>query len=68
MTLLYMHIPSSPIQLGVLVLVVATIVYNIARTLLRRLPCPLPPSPLADPLIGHARKLPLENAHLKHMD
>ncbi|OTA57464.1 cytochrome P450 [Hypoxylon sp. EC38] len=31
-------------------------------------PCPLPPSPPAEPILGHFRRLPMENAHLKHME
>ncbi|ORX96547.1 cytochrome P450 [Clohesyomyces aquaticus] len=29
---------------------------------------PFPPSPPREPILGHYRKLPLENAHLKHLE
>ncbi len=32
-----------------------------------RFPCPLPPSPPAEPFFGHYRRLPLDNAHLTHI-
>ncbi|KAI1393000.1 cytochrome P450 [Hypoxylon trugodes] len=59
---------ESPARLGLLVLLFATLLYNVYETVYRRYPCPLPPSPPAEPVIGHFRSLPMENAHFKHME
>lgn len=58
---------SSPTRILVVVLLIGISVYHVAKRSLKRYPYPLPPSPPAEPLFGHFRSLPLENAHLKHM-
>lgn len=58
---------SSPIRILVVILVIVFSIYNVVKRSLKRYPYPLPPSPPAEPLFGHFRSLPLENAHLKHM-
>ncbi|KAJ9604249.1 hypothetical protein H2200_011083 [Cladophialophora chaetospira] len=60
-------ISSSPLRVIPLFLVFGCLVYNIIKRSFKRYPYPLPPSPPAEPLFGHFRNLPLENAHLKHM-
>ncbi|KAI1459880.1 cytochrome P450 [Annulohypoxylon moriforme] len=59
---------GSPTRLGVLITLSGIFLYNVYRTLYPKFPCPLPPSPPAEPILGHFRGLPLENAHLKHME
>lgn len=58
---------SSPLRVIALVSVLGFFIYNIVKASFKRYPYPLPPSPPAEPLVGHFRNLPLENAHLKHM-
>ncbi|CAK7217402.1 hypothetical protein SBRCBS47491_003153 [Sporothrix bragantina] len=61
-------LPKESLALAGLVGVLAVICLAIRRiTASSRFPCPLPPSPPAEPLFGHYRRLPLENAHLTHM-
>ncbi|KAI1137387.1 cytochrome P450 [Hypoxylon sp. FL0543] len=59
---------DSPTRLAVVVAVFGVFLYNLYRTFHRKFPCPLPPSPPAEPILGHFRSLPMENAHLKHME
>ncbi|KAI2622400.1 cytochrome P450 [Hypoxylon sp. NC1633] len=59
---------DSPTHLGIAVALSGVFLYNVFRILYRRFPCPLPPSPPAEPILGHLRRLPMENAHLKHID
>lgn len=59
---------ESPVRLGAVVFVGITIFYKVLSTSLKKYPYPLPPSPPGEPLIGHVRKLPTENAHLTHLE
>lgn len=59
---------ESPTRLGVVLIVTGVFLYSAFRILYRRFPCPLPPSPPAEPILGHFRRLPTENAHFKHME
>ncbi|KAI2604143.1 cytochrome P450 [Hypoxylon fragiforme] len=59
---------ESPTRLGAAVIVIGVFLYNIFKNLYPRYPYPLPPSPPAEPVLGHFRRLPMENAHLKHME
>ncbi|KAI1372317.1 cytochrome P450 [Hypoxylon crocopeplum] len=59
---------DSPTRLGIVVTVFGVFLYNAFRILHQRFPHPLPPSPPAEPVLGHFRRLPMENAHLKHME
>ncbi|KAF1809998.1 cytochrome P450 [Eremomyces bilateralis CBS 781.70] len=59
---------QSPIRVGAILLVLGVVLYQILKRSFKRYPCPLPPSPPAEPLLGHFRTLPPENAHLKHME
>ncbi|KAK1835309.1 cytochrome P450 [Podospora conica] len=53
--------------LGILA-IVGVVLAAIFKRSFKRYPFPLPPSPPAEPLFGHFRTLPLEDAHLKHME
>ena len=58
----------SPITAVAIIAVIFWVVYLGVRPFLQfGFPAPLPPSPPAEPFLGHWRKLPLENAHLKYM-
>ncbi|KAI5857361.1 cytochrome P450 [Durotheca rogersii] len=59
---------DSPAQLGVIIAFISFLVYWALKSWYWRFPYPLPPSPPAEPILGHIRSLPLENAHLKHME
>ncbi|KAH7025683.1 cytochrome P450 [Microdochium trichocladiopsis] len=54
--------------MGAVVFVGITIFYKVLSSTLKQYPHPLPPSPPSEPLLGHVRKLPMENAHLAHME
>jgi len=59
----------SPLRLLVVVGLAGLLLLNVYQRLFPKYPCPLPPSPRgAEPLLGHFRSLPLENAHLQHME
>ncbi|KAI4862537.1 cytochrome P450 [Hypoxylon rubiginosum] len=58
----------SPTRLGVVVAFLGVFLYYVFQSRYQRLPYPLPPSPPAEPIIGHIRRLPMENAHIKHME
>ncbi|KAK5128728.1 hypothetical protein LTR85_000061 [Meristemomyces frigidus] len=61
-------IPGIPhLRLYLLATAVVLAIWVLARSFAKRYPHPLPPSPPAEPLIGHLRTVPLENAHLVHM-
>ncbi|KAH9897587.1 cytochrome P450 [Xylariomycetidae sp. FL2044] len=59
---------DSPARLAIVAAIVGVVIYVVSRTPYQRFPCPLPPSPPAEPVLGHIRRLPMENAHLKHME
>jgi hypothetical protein len=58
---------QSPVKVLAALTIVSVVVYLGIKPYLRFFPAPLPPSPPAEPFIGHWRKLPLENAHLQYM-
>lgn len=59
---------DSPVRLVALIAVAAVIVYNAVIFYREQHPRGLPPSPPREPFLGHYRKLPTENVHLKHME
>src|SRR5262245_24826958 len=60
---------QSPVKVIALSSVLSFVIYLGIRPFLRiGYPARLPPSPPAEPFLGHWRKLPLENAHLKYME
>lgn len=60
--------PKDLLAVAALLGVLAVVFLAIRRfTASSRFPCPLPPSPPAEPLFGHYRRLPMENAHLTHL-
>ncbi|KAI2627949.1 cytochrome P450 [Hypomontagnella submonticulosa] len=59
---------DSPTRLGVALVLLGAFIYRVFRIWYPKFPCPLPPSPPAEPILGHIRRLPMENAHLKHME
>lgn len=59
----------SPVTAIAALVVISWIMYIGIRPYLRfGLPAPLPPGPPLEPFVGHWRKVPLENAHLKYME
>ncbi|KAH8879379.1 cytochrome P450 [Thozetella sp. PMI_491] len=45
------------------------LIFNLLkRSVGKKYPCPLPPSPPSELFLGHLRSLPLENVHLKHLE
>lgn len=58
---------QSPIRVGAVLILLGLLLANFVRRFHAKYPCPLPPSPPAEPFLGHFRSLPLENAHLQHM-
>ena len=59
----------SPVTALAVLSAVALVIYLGVKPYLRfGYPAPLPPSPPAEPFVGHWRKLPIENAHLKYME
>ncbi|KAI1765031.1 cytochrome P450 [Hypoxylon sp. FL1150] len=59
---------ESPTRLGVAVAFLGLIFYYVFQNWYQGPPYPLPPSPPAEPILGHVRRLPMENAHIKHME
>ncbi|KAI1474523.1 cytochrome P450 [Daldinia eschscholtzii] len=59
---------ASPTRLGIALVITGLFLYSVFRILYPRFPYPLPPSPPGEPILGHFRRLPTENAHLKHME
>ncbi|KAJ9134091.1 Cytochrome P450 [Pleurostoma richardsiae] len=60
-------IVQSPARILAVALLLGIVVVSVIKRSSKKYPCPLPPSPPAEPFFGHYRNLPLENAHLTHM-
>ncbi|KAI0179025.1 cytochrome P450 [Hypoxylon sp. FL1284] len=61
-------IMDSPTRLSIVIAILGVFFFYIFQSRHQRYPCHLPPSPPSEPLFGHVRRLPMENAHLKHME